>query len=190
MILYPPVRFDLNEWFIITITVIGWSVYLLLLRDRFPLIILIGLWLFNFYLAQTIDFAIAQGPPIDLYDYNDLPQYEWSDLFMYLFTYPTATFFIVWGYIRFRPRGWWFAAFLVANALMSVSLEAVAWICYVYHYRGWTLFYSFLFYIVTTAMNIAVYRLIVRFLPIEAFGNAKPVRRNIRGYKHNGDESS
>jgi hypothetical protein len=38
------------------------------------LIVLLGLWLFNFYLGQTVDFAIAQAPPIDLYDYNDLPQ--------------------------------------------------------------------------------------------------------------------
>jgi hypothetical protein len=191
MILYPPVRFDSNEWFIIAVTVTSWSGYLLLLRPRFPLIILIGLCLFNFYLAQTVDFAIAQGPPIDLYDYNDLPQYEWSDLFMYLFTYPPATLFIVWGYMRFRPRGWWFAVYLVAVALVSVGLEAVAWMCNVYKYKGWNLYYSFLFYIVTTGMNIAVYRMIVRFLPVEAFGNAKPVAvRNISGYEHNGDESS
>jgi hypothetical protein len=165
MILYPPVRFDSNEWFIIAVTVTSWSAYLLLLRPRFPLIILIGLWLFNIYLAQTVDFAIAQGPPIDLYDYNDLPQYEWSDLFMYLFTYPPVTLFIVWGYARFRPRGWWLAAYLVAVALVSTGFEAVAWMCNVYKYKGWTLYYSFFFYIVTTALNIAVYRMIVRFLP-------------------------
>jgi hypothetical protein len=41
----------------------------------------------------------------------------------------------------------------------------VAWMCHVYHYKGWTLYYSFAFYIVSTAMNIAIYRLIVRFLP-------------------------
>jgi hypothetical protein len=164
MILYPPIRFDLNEWFIIVVTVLGWSVYWML-KDRFPLIILIGLWLFNYYLAQTIDFAIAQGPPIDLYDYNDRPQYEWSDLFMYLFTYPLGTLFAVWGYVRFRPRGWRFATYLVTVALATVSGEAVAWMCHVYHYKGWTLYYSFAFYIVSTAMNIAIYRMIVRFLP-------------------------
>jgi hypothetical protein len=165
MILYPPVRFDLNEWFLISATVISWSVYLLFIRDRFSLIILIGLCLFNFYLAQTVDFAIAQGPPIDLYDINDLPQYEWSDLFMYIFTYPPVTLFIVWGYVRFRPMGWWLAAYLVAVALVSVGLEAVAWMCNVYHYKGWSLYYSFPVYIITSAMSIALYRMIVRLLP-------------------------
>jgi hypothetical protein len=164
MILYPPVRFDLNEWFIIVVSILSWTAYLLL-RDRFPLIVLIGLWLFNFYLGQTIDFAIAQGPPIDLYDYNDLPQYEWFDLFMYLFTYPPAALFVVWGYVRLRPRGWWFAAYLVAVALVTTGAEAVAWKCNVYHYKGWTLYYSFPFYIVSHAMNIAVYRMIIRLLP-------------------------
>jgi hypothetical protein len=188
MILYPPVRFDLNEWFVIAVSVLSWSVYLRL-RDRFPLIVLIGLWLFNFYLAQTIDFAIAQGPPIDLYDYNDLPQYERSDFIMYLFTYPPGMLFIVLGYVRFRPRGWRFAAYLVAAALTTVGLETVAWMCNLYHYKGWSLYYSFLFYIVSSAMNIALYRMIVRLLPVEAFGNAEPVVRNKSGYEHNGDES-
>jgi hypothetical protein len=165
MILYPPVRFDLNEWFIIAVTVICWSVYLLLLRDRFSLIILICLWLFNFYLSQTIDFAIAQGHPIDLYNINDLPRYEWSDLFLYIFTYPTVTLFIVWGYVRFRPRGLRLAVYLVAVALVSTGFEAVAWMCNVYHYKGWSLYYSFPLYIVTSAMNIALYRMIVWLLP-------------------------
>jgi hypothetical protein len=76
--------------------------------------------------------------------------------------------------MRFRPRGWWLAAYLVAVALASVGLEAVAWMCNVYKYKGWNLYYSFLFYIVTTALNIAVYRMIVRFLPIGALGNPEP----------------
>jgi hypothetical protein len=166
MILYPPVRFDLNEWFVIAVTVLGWSVYLLL-RDRFSLIVLIGLWLFNYYLGQTVDFAIALGPPIDLYDYNDVPQYEWIDVVMHLFTYPAAELIVVWGYARFRPRGWWLAAYVVAVALVTTGSEAVAWMCNVYHYKGWTLYYSFLFYIVSTALNIALYRLILRLLPQE-----------------------
>jgi hypothetical protein len=168
MILYPPVRFDLNEWFIIVVSVLGWSVYLML-RERFPWIILIGLCLFNFYLAQTIDFAIAQGPQVDLYDYNDRPQYEWMDLFMYLFTYPLGSLFAVWGYVRLRPRGWRLAAYVVAVALATDGAEAVAWICHVYHYKGWTLYYSFLFYIFSTAMNISFYRMIVRLLPQERY---------------------
>jgi hypothetical protein len=167
MILYPPVRFDLNEWFIITVSVLCWSVYLLL-RDRFPLIVLIGLWLFNFYLAQTIDFAIAQ-PPIDLYDVNDLPKYEWSDFIMYSFTYPPGALFVVWGYVRFRPRGWRLAAYLVAVALATVGLEAVAWMCNVYHYKGWSLYYSFPVYIISYAMNIALYRMIVRLSSVSAY---------------------
>jgi hypothetical protein len=179
MILYPPVRFDLNEWFIIAASVFGWSVYLVL-KYRFPLIVLIGLWLFNFYLGQTVDFAIAQGPPIDLYDYNDYPQYERSDFIMYLFTYPPGALFTVLGYVRFRPRGWWLAAYLVAVALATVSMEAVAWMCNVYHYKGWSLYYSFLFYIVSSAMNIALYRMIIRLLPVEAFGKAELVVRNKR----------
>jgi hypothetical protein len=165
MILYPPVRFDLNEWFVIIASILSWSVYLLFLRDRFPLIVLIGLWLFNFYLAQTVDFAIAQGPPIDLYDYNDRPQYEWFDLIMYLFTYPPGGLFAVWGYARIRPKGWRLAAYLVAVALVIVSAESLAWMCNVYHYIGWSIFYSFFFYIFSTAMNIALYRTIVRLIP-------------------------
>jgi hypothetical protein len=164
MILYPPVRFDLNEWFIIAITVLGWSIYLSL-RDHFSLIVLIGLWLFNFYLGQTVDFAIGLAPPIDLYDVNDRSQYEWFDLFLYCFTYLPEALFVVWGYIRLRPRGWWLAAYLVAVALATTGSEAVAWMCNVYHYKGWSLYYSFLFYIFWSAMNITLYRLIVRLLP-------------------------
>jgi hypothetical protein len=163
MILYPPIRFDLNEWFIIVASMLSWSVYFSL-RDRFPLIVLIVLWLFNFYLGQTVDFAIAI-PPIDLYDTNDRPQYEWIDLFLYLVTYPPGAILAVWGYIRFRPRGWRFATYLVTVALGTTALEAVAWICHVYHYKGWMLYYSFPFYIVSTAINIAFYRMIVRLIP-------------------------
>jgi hypothetical protein len=59
------------------------------------------------------------------------------------------------------------AAYLVTVALATAGLEAVAWMCNVYHYKGWSLYYSFLFYIVSFAMNIALYRLIVRLLPQE-----------------------
>jgi hypothetical protein len=164
MILYPPIRYDLNEFFVVAVSVVGWSVYFLL-KPRFPLIVLIGLYLFNFYLGQFVDFAIAQGPPIDLYDYNDRPQYEWFDLFLYLFTYPPGALLAVWGYAHFRPKGWRLAAYVVAVALGTVGGEAVAWICHVYHYKGWSLYYSFPFYIVSTSMNIAIYRMIVRLLP-------------------------
>jgi hypothetical protein len=187
MILYPPVRFDMNEWFIIAISVLGWSVYLLL-RNRFSMIVLIGLWLFTFYLGQTVDFAIALGPPIDLYDINDRPQYEWFDFLLYCFTYEPVALIVVWGYVRLRPRGWLFAAYLIAIALALTGSEAVAWMCNVYHYKGWSLYYSFLFYIVSTAMNITLYRLIVWLLPIDALRNSELVVRNISGYKHNGDE--
>jgi hypothetical protein len=173
MILYPPIRFDLNEWFLITVSVLGWAAYFML-KNRFPLIVLFGIWLFNIYMGQTIDFAIAQGPPIDLYDYNDRPQYEWFDLFMYLFTYPPVSLIVVWGYVRFHPRGWRLAVCVIATALATAGLEAVAWMCNVYHYKGWNLFYSVLFYIVSTSMNIAFYRLIVRLLPRKTTASMEP----------------
>ncbi|SEB60973.1 hypothetical protein [Paenibacillus sp. GP183] len=166
MILYPPVRFDLNEWFVIAATVLGWSIYLLI-RNRFSLIVVIGLWLFNFYLGQTVDFAIALSPPIDLYDINDLPQYEWFDLFLYCFTYLPVSLLVVRVYVWLRPRGWRLAAYLLAVALVTTGLEAVAWMCHVYHYKGWSLYYSFLFYLVSNAMNVTFYRLIIRLLPQE-----------------------
>ncbi|WP_041051199.1 hypothetical protein, partial [Gordoniibacillus kamchatkensis] len=80
-----PHRFDANEWFIIIASVFIYTL-IFFLPKRFPISLSIFFWLFNLYIANFADFMIATKP-LDLYDINDGPEYEFFDLLIYVLLY-------------------------------------------------------------------------------------------------------
>lgn len=162
MILYPPIRFDANEWFVIVVSVLVWLGVWVIRRRLSPVTLLI-IWSFNCMLAFTADFTIGV-PPVDMYDFNDRPQYEWIDVVLYMFTYPPAAFFFVTGYELWRLDGWRLTLYILFFAAVTTVLEAIAafWF-HVFNYHYWKLIYSFPTYIVIYGLNLAVYRFLQRY---------------------------
>ncbi|WP_199618189.1 hypothetical protein [Paenibacillus alkalitolerans] len=164
MILYPPVRFDANEWFIIIVSILSWLTFLLLPR-RLSTVNLFIIWLLNGLLAFTLDFSLGVKP-FDLYDFGDRPEFEWFDIALYLFTYPPSQFFMLYGYDRWKPKGWLLCGYLLLFSVATTGLEAMAtyWF-HVFTYKGWKIQYSFPIYVVVFALNLAVYRYVQRYVP-------------------------
>jgi hypothetical protein len=152
MILYPPVRFDENEWFLIVSTAILW-ILLLLLPKKLPFIVIVGLWLFNNVLAQSVDFLIGIKP-FDWYDVNDRPQFEWFDAITYFLTYPPVIYFAMIGWFCLRWKGTRLFFYLAGCALVTVGLEWLAVRFHVFTYIHWTLWASFPVYLLVYWLNV------------------------------------
>lgn len=164
MILYPPIHFDANEWFILVISVASWGIFLLL-PNRLSYVTLFIIWLFNGLLAFTADFSIGVKP-FDLYDFGDRPEFEWFDIILYLFTYPPSQFFMLYFYSRWRPTGWYLFGYLLLFSLTTVGLEAISTYCFhVFTYKGWKLHYSAPIYLIIYTLNLLVFRFIQRYVP-------------------------
>lgn len=93
MILYPPVQFNENEWFLIGVAILNLLV-LWLLPARLPAAVTLMIFLYNIYLGQTADYILGL-PPYDLYDVNDRPAYEWFDAITYSLVYTPAAYVAV-----------------------------------------------------------------------------------------------
>lgn len=163
MILYPPIRFDLNEWFIIFATIIT-LVPTLLLPRRFSPAMTLFILTYNLYISHTADYLLG-FPPYDLYDVNDSPKYEIFDFVLYSITYPPVTYLFLYLYDRWKWSGFRLIIYIMGCSILTTGMEWLADLAHVYAYKGWRLSYSFLVYIGVYTVNILLFRLAKRLLP-------------------------
>ncbi|MFD0695276.1 hypothetical protein ACFQZT_14295 [Paenibacillus sp. GCM10027628] len=156
MILYLPKNFNANEWFILIAGTLLLAL-VLLLPKRMSFIEMLLIWLFNILLTESADFFIGV-PPLDLYDFNDWPQYEVFDLLLYLFMYPPIAYFFIYIYDIWKPRKLQAAFLIVVCSLVTTALEGCSIKFYVFTYKGWSLPYSFPTYILVFVLNLLLYR--------------------------------
>lgn len=90
MILYPPERFDINEWFTLFSLAVSLTIALMLPK-RFSPVFITVFAVFTVFISQTVDSLIAVKP-FDLYDVNDSSKYEVMDIAIYYLNYPTYTY--------------------------------------------------------------------------------------------------
>ncbi|VBB06761.1 Hypothetical protein LUCI_1997 [Lucifera butyrica] len=164
MILYPPVKFDANECFIF-LAIAANLLLIFLLPRRFSLLTLTGIWLFNIFLAQSTDFIIGK-PPLELYRFNDLKEYEYFDVLLYLLVYPPVAYFFLYFYDHRRWTGNRLRFYLIASAFITSVLERLAVQFHVFTYIHWNLLYSYLVYLLVFALNIRLLNFLRRFLPV------------------------
>lgn len=152
-----PVKFDLNEWFILIMLALGYSI-MFKLPPRFPRSIVILVLLLSICIVKIVDVVWMQ-PPYDLYDVNDTPYYELFDFFTW-FLYPPFAYFCVYFYDRQQLRGLSIGLYIVASAIFSTGLEGLAVLCHVYTYKGWKFFYSFPVYIAVITLTLAFFQFV------------------------------
>jgi len=174
MILYPPERWDANEWFILlsALSVLGVS---FALPRRLSGAAVVVFAVYSVFLAQTVDSIIAVKP-YDLYDVGDSSKYEYGDVFMYYFSYPPSTYLFVYAYDRWKPKGRALAAFILGAALITTGLEGLANAFDVFTYKAWRLIYSSLAYVPLYASFVAMYHLMRRLFARQGirFERAEP----------------
>jgi hypothetical protein len=154
-----PVQFDQNEWFIILNSVLGY-IWLLFVPKRYPHVISVLVILFTVTVAIIMDHTIAT-PPLDLYDLNDLKKYELTDVITY-FMYTPYALLCVFLYDKFNPNGLYFTAYVIMWSLLSIGFEWLAVILNVFKFHGWTLLYSFSFYLFATTLHLKFFQFILR----------------------------
>ncbi|MBO7746839.1 hypothetical protein I8J29_21720 [Paenibacillus sp. MWE-103] len=157
MMLYPPRRFDANEWFILISIALVLTVCLLLPR-RFPAPLTLFVYLFNVYLGKVGDFILAL-PPLNLYDANDVQKYEWFDMVLYFFLYPPVLYILLNLYDRWKPSGYRRVLYVAGWTLLITGLEWAASKAGVFRYHGWHLYYSVFVYAGVILLNVLALRL-------------------------------
>lgn len=157
MIIYPPEKFDGNEWFIIISLLLVLTIALLLPKRFSPMVVVL-LVLFNVFLGQTVDSFIGV-PPYDLYDVNDRKEYEIFDGILYFFHYPPSAYLVTYFYDKWRIKGLYVIAYIICCALITTGLEWMAVIFHVFNYKGWKLIYSAPVYMAVYGLNILVLKL-------------------------------
>ena len=155
-----PIQFDQNEWFIILNCVFGY-IWLLFVPKRYPHVISVLVVLFTVTVAVIMDHTIAT-PPLDLYDINDLKKYELFDVITY-FMYTPYALLSVYLYDKFNPTGLYFTAYVMMWSLLAVGFEWLAVILNVFKYNGWTMLYSFSFYLFATTLHLKFFQFILRY---------------------------
>jgi len=156
----PPVQFDQNEWFIILNCIFGY-LWILFVPNRYPRVISVLVILFTVTVAIIMDHTIA-SPPLDLYYINDRKEYEMTDIITY-FMYAPYALLIVYVYDKFNPTGLYFTAYIITCSLLSLGFEWLAVIFNVFKYNGWTLLYSFSFYLFATTLHLKFFQFILRY---------------------------
>ncbi|WP_248926241.1 hypothetical protein [Paenibacillus hamazuiensis] len=153
-----PKRFDANEWFIIGGLIVGF-VMVFPLRKKFPPSIGILLLFVGLTFAKVMD-VIVGFQPFNLYDLNDSPQLEVTDVFLH-FVYAPFGFVFIYLYERWRIRGISVIFYMLLYSLLGIGIEWIGVQMGVYHYKGWHLGYSYIVYLYMQCILLLFYRLLV-----------------------------
>jgi hypothetical protein len=152
MILPLPDKFDANEIFIISSTVLTFALMFKLPRHLSAVTITI-IWTFNIFLALTADITLSVKP-YELYFTIDHKTHELFDVLLHFVTYPTLPYFVVNFYQYNKPKGLKCFSYIVFWSGVAITIEWISVKFHVFTYTGWNLFLSFLVYLVVFAVNI------------------------------------
>lgn len=147
MNLFWPVRFDANEWFILSVIVASYACAWMLPR-RFPTIVTLAILSLGVGVGFAAD-SIFAAPPVDLFDVNDRKEFEIFDFLVY-FQYPPFNYIYLYLFDRMRIKGLSVIGYVLMWSFAAYLIEAWASNLHVFHFtKGWSLKYSFVFYVFT-----------------------------------------
>jgi hypothetical protein len=150
--------FNLNEWFVLGSLLFSVAVAVMLPR-RFPVSVS---WLLSFFcvsIGLTVDHSISVGPA-DLYDVNDNSGYQWMDFFVYLI-YGPCGYLLVYFYDKWNIKGLWVVGYLTACSLFAVGFEWISLLVGIFHYKGYSLQFSFPIYLTVQGVVLLFYHLLL-----------------------------
>lgn len=155
LIRFLPGRFDLNEWFICSVSCL--LIILIWLMHKYfrPLtsVELIFTVLFN-QCFSGLDHLLAM-PPFDFYDTGDKPYPASDDLLLHLVMYPGLVCIALAVYKLLHLKNVWLIVFIIGCASITTALDWVSEAyLHVITYKSWRPIYSFIFYNFVFAVNI------------------------------------
>lgn len=150
-----PVRFDQNEWFLL-ITLLVCLLIFFWLPTRFPRSITISIVVMTIFVGQLVDIILSLEP-LDFYDINDTSQFDLFD-FLALIIYGCFGYFLAYLYDLFRPQSLILWLYITLWALVSTGYEWISIQFGVFHYKGWQVMYSFIFYLAVISVMLLYFR--------------------------------
>jgi hypothetical protein len=154
-----PKTMNENDWFII-ITLCTAYTLVYRLPSLFPRSLSILVMFFSLSLAKGADNTLGVKP-LDLYDTNELPIFDIIDLLTWAI-YPAAGYLFIYFFHRQRISGIYTAIYLIICAQLATWFE---WICVhfrVFHYKDWTLAYSYVTYLIVQPLTIVFFEYLKR----------------------------
>lgn len=150
-----PEVFDRNEYFIIAVCIFL-IVLTFCLKRKFKYSQTFVIFTLNFFLAASLDHILA-GPPYDLYDIMDIPDFEIFDLIIYLFIYPLSGYLFMYFFDIWQNKGLPSVHYLLLASLLTVTLEWFSNQFHIFVHNEWTYFHSFISYFLIYCLNVCVY---------------------------------
>jgi hypothetical protein len=158
VIIYYDNKFNGNEWFVISVLIIGLAVICILPR-RFPRKLSAVYFLYGVFTGFFFDHTISVEP-IDFYDVNDNSSYQVMDFLTYLM-YGPFSYIFVYLYDSWKIKSAHVPIYILTWVLLAMGMEWIGLKIGVYHYKnGYELYYSFPIYLlVQSAFIILIYAL-------------------------------
>ncbi|MFK9091838.1 hypothetical protein [Bacillus salipaludis] len=167
-----PEKFDSNEWFIVISLVVTYT-FIFILPKRFPHTITIIMLFFSMAYVQVIDHILA-GISWDLYDINDVREYEWFDLITW-FLYPPFGYTFVYFFDKWSIRGVGIFWYVLLWAFIALGEEILSLKFNIFTYHEWKLSYSFPVYLITLSIYLLFFVYLKRtFENLKNHGNHVP----------------
>jgi hypothetical protein len=153
------IRFpEINVWF----SVFGFAVgcfLIIRLPPRLPRTVSALIMMMSLALPLGLDHSIGVAP-IDLYDTNVHPWLTFSELPSWGM-YPIFGYLFIYVYDKWNIRGLAIPIYVLGWSLFGVAFEALSVTFDIFRYKGWSLRYSFLVYILTQLLTIIVFRILM-----------------------------
>ncbi len=153
-----PQRFDENEWFVIIVTLLSYSV-LLLIPKHLPKSIMIMVMLFSSTVARLFDHLLS-SPKLNLYDLMDAPKYEVFDLLTYLL-YPPFAYVFIYLFNKLKIRGFWIVLYILLWSIVGTMFEWLTVIFGIFNYNNWKLSYSFTVYLIVQSLTLLFFQYLI-----------------------------
>ncbi|KIL37784.1 hypothetical protein SD70_30770 [Gordoniibacillus kamchatkensis] len=153
------VRFpEVNVWFSTFFFAAGW-VLVALLPLRLPRSVSALVMMLSLALPLGMDHTIGV-PPVDMYDTNVNPKLTFSELPTWGM-YPVFGYLFIYLYDKWNIKGPAIALYVFGWAIVGTAFEALAVAFHVFRYKGWSLRYSYLVYVLVQLLTVAVFRLLM-----------------------------
>jgi len=160
MLLYFPKKFDENEWTIIIAVIISILLFVLLPK-RFPKEITPLIVLLSISFPKILDHSIA-AKSLNLYNLNDMKQYEIFDVILYA-VYPIFGYLFVYILDRYDIKKFKLVWYIVFWTFLGFGTDSLLVKLNVFNYTGWRLIYSLPVYITVLSVTYLFFQFIMQY---------------------------
>jgi hypothetical protein len=158
MIFSTPVKFDENEWFVLTGLIIFLIIFWRLPKHFHPALTFMIL-LFTVNLGITADYILATKYPFNAYDALDTAKFDLFDFIMSNINYGLFGYVFIYFYDKWHVTGLIRLLYIAFWIVLSVVMEYIATKLNVFTYNDWNLGYSFICYLFIFAYYILVLKI-------------------------------